>query len=63
MDGQAKEKNIVNDAIIKDIYDVVKKIHFGTVTLKVHEAHIVQVDVTESRRFDEVWLVEKGGGI
>ena len=55
--------NIVNDAIIKDIATAVGSLDYGTVTIKVHEAKIVQIEVTEKKRFDDVWRVEAGGGI
>lgn len=56
-------KNIVNDAILKEISDAIGSLEFGTVTIKVHGSKIIQIDVTEKRRFDDVWKVEEGGGI
>ncbi len=57
-----QNKSIVHDAIIKDIADVVRRLAFGAVTIKVHQSKIVQIEITESKRFDEVWIVENGGG-
>lgn len=56
-------KNIVNDAIIKDIAESVGALEYGTVTLKVHDRKIIQVEVAEKKRFEDVWKVEEGGGI
>ena len=56
-------KNIVNDAIIKEISDAVENLSFGTVTVKVHERKIIQVEVAEKKRFDDIWKIEEGGGI
>ena len=56
-------KNIVNDAIIKDIATAIGSLAYGTVTIKVHETKIIQIDITEKKRFDDVWRVEGGGGI
>jgi len=56
-------KNIVNDAIIKEISDAVEALSFGTVTVKVHDRKITQVEVAEKKRFDDVWKIEEGGGI
>jgi hypothetical protein len=56
-------KNIVNDAIIKEISDAVETLSFGTVTVKVHDRKITQVEVAEKKRFDDVWKIEEGGGI
>lgn len=59
----AGQKNIINDAIIKDISESVRGLSFGTVMIKVHNAKIVQIEVTQNKRFDDVWTAEGGGGI
>jgi hypothetical protein len=61
-------KNNINDAsttnaIIRDIAAAVAGLEFGSVLIKVHNAQIVQIEVTQRKRFDEYWNVEKGGGI
>ena len=56
-------KNIVNDAIIKDIAQAVDSLEYGTVTIKVHDRKITQVEVAQRKRFQDVWKVEEGGGI
>ncbi len=63
MSGRHNSKNIVNDAIIKDIADAVGSLDYGTVTIKVHESKIIQIEITEKKRFDDVWRVEGGSGI
>ena len=55
------EKNIVNDAIIKDISNSVHGLKFGAVVITVHNSRIVQIEVTEKNRFDDVWHLEGGG--
>jgi hypothetical protein len=55
-------KDIANYNIIREILDSVKKIKYGSINIKIHDAKIVQVEVTEKSRFDD-WFVEKGGGI
>ncbi len=60
---EPRRKNIINDAIIKDISESVHGLIFGTVTIKVNNAKIVQIDVTENKRFDDIWIAEGGGGI
>ena len=55
------QKNIINDAIVKDIADVIHDLDNGVVTIKVQSAKIVQVEVTGKKRFDEVWHIEGGG--
>jgi len=56
-------KNIVNDAIIKDIAQAVDSLEYGTITVKVHDRKITQVEVAQRKRFEDVWKVEEGGGI
>lgn len=59
-DGPGK-KNIVNDAILKDLAASAHELKFGEIHIKIHNSRIVQVDMTEKTRFDEVWIMEKGG--
>ncbi|MEI7849658.1 MAG: DUF2292 domain-containing protein [Chloroflexota bacterium] len=57
------QKNIVNDAIIKDISDSIHGLTYGTVTITVHNSRIVQIEISKKSRFDDVWTVQEGGGI
>jgi len=56
-------ENVANDAIIKDIRDAVVGLDYGTVTIKVHNSKITQIEITQKRRYDDNGLYEKGGGI
>jgi hypothetical protein len=56
-------ENTANDAIIKDIRNAVVGLDYGTVTIKVHNSKITQIEITQKRRYDDSGLVEKGGGI
>ncbi len=58
-----RQKNIVNDAIVKDIADAVVGLDYGAIAIKVHERRIIQIEVTEKKRYDDVWKVEGGAGI
>ena len=62
-DNVRLKKNIVNDAIIKEVADAVGALEYGEVTLKVHNRKIIQIEVSEKKRFDEAWKIEEGGGI
>ena len=55
------KKNIINDAIIKDIAGKINELKYGSVAIKVHNSKIVQIEVSQKDRFDDVWLVEGGG--
>lgn len=63
MSLKQNQKNIVNDAIIKEIIEVLNSLKYGAIHITVHNSKIVQIDKTEKIRFDDVWLIEKGGGI
>jgi hypothetical protein len=64
MDMSAKQtKAIINDAIIKEIRDSIQGIDYGAVTITLHDARIVQIEVSKKSRFDAIWTVQEGGGI
>ena len=63
MSIRQNSKNIVNDAIIKDIAASVDSLDYGTVAIKIHDRKIIQIELTEKKRFDDVWRIEGGGGI
>jgi hypothetical protein len=52
----------LNDNIIRDIAASIAGLEYGSVLIKVHNAQIVQIEVTQRKRFDD-WNIEKGGGI
>jgi hypothetical protein len=51
-----------NDAIVRDIQSEIVGLDYGTVTIKVHNSKITQIEITQKKRYDD-GLVEKGGGI
>jgi hypothetical protein len=59
---QDTNENTTNDAIVKDIRNAIVDLDYGTVTIKVHNSKITQIEITQKRRYDD-GLVEKGGGI
>jgi len=63
MSLKTTQKSIINDSIIKDLSEQVLNLKYGSIVIKVHDSKIVQVEVTERTRYEDVWLVEKGGGI
>ena len=52
-----------NDAIVRDIRSAIVGLDYGTVTIKVHNSKITQIEITQKKRYDDNGLVEKGGGI
>lgn len=54
---------IVNDAIVKEIADILRGLKFGQVVITVHDSKIVQVEKTEKSRYDRYHALEQGGGI
>ncbi|MFH1198744.1 MAG: YezD family protein [Candidatus Omnitrophota bacterium] len=53
---------VINDTIIKDLSEAVSSLDYGTVTIKVHDAKISQIEIAKRKRFDDIWS-EEGGGI
>lgn len=41
------------EAVIGTIRETLRRMRFGTIALTVHNARIVQLDVTERRRFED----------
>ena len=63
MSAKQYTKNIINDAIVKEINDAVGSLDHGAVTIKVHDRKIIQIEIAERKRFDDVWGIEEGAGI
>ncbi|MDP3143372.1 MAG: YezD family protein [Candidatus Omnitrophota bacterium] len=63
MSLRQSRKNIVNDAIVKEIFEAIDSLEYGQIQITVHDSKIVQVDKTAKKRFEDIWLIEKGGGI
>lgn len=53
-------KKLLNDSILRDIGNAVGSLEYGTVSIKVHDSKIIQIEVTERKRFDDL---ENGGWI
>ena len=60
---QENNESATNDAIGRDIRSAIVGLDYGTVTIKVHNSKITQIEITQKRRYDDSGLVEKGSGI
>ena len=58
---ESLEEIAVNGSIVRDIGEAVKSLGCGTITITVRESRIMQLDVTEKRRYDDVWCFGGGG--
>ena len=58
-----KDKNINGsfEAIIKEICQRASKLDFATIMIHIHDSKIVQVEVTEKRRFNNPCKSREGG--
>jgi hypothetical protein len=63
MGNKQNSIKILNDAIIKEISEAVESLDYGEVHIKVHNKKIVQIEIAQKKRFDDIWKVEEGGGI
>ena len=57
------DKSAINEAILKEIIKAVNGLKYGYVQITIHNSKITQIDKTEKTRLDDIWLIEKGGGI
>jgi hypothetical protein len=55
-------KDIANYNILREILESARRIKYGAINIKIHDAKVVQVEVTEKSRYDD-WFMENGGGI
>jgi len=51
------------DAVMQELKRAIEALKYGSITIKVHNGKIAQVEITEKRRFDMPIEFEKGGGI
>ena len=63
MNGRHEPRDAAAEAVMQELRRIIEKLAYGTITIKVHNARITQLEITEKRRFDEAWEFEKGGGI
>ena len=63
MGKKTGRRNRIDDETLNRIRNMIESLEFGSLTIKVHEGEIVQVEVTEKRRFDDSSRFEDGGGI
>lgn len=63
MGNNQNSRKVLNDSIIKEISDAVESLEYGEINIKVHNKKITQIEITEKKRFDDVWKIEEGGGI
>jgi len=51
-------KNTLNETILKEIRDAVDSLEYGSIVIKVHNKKIIQIEVTEKKRFDNTRRIE-----
>jgi hypothetical protein len=61
--GNLNSKKLINDSLIKEIATSVDGLAYGEVIIKVHNNKIIQVDIAQKTRYDDIWKIEGGGGI
>ena len=63
MSKSSNERNVISDIILEDIKRSINSIDFGNIVLKIHAGKVIQIEVTEKKRFNDLWELEDGGGI
>jgi|WetSurMetagenome_2_1015567.scaffolds.fasta_scaffold823372_2 hypothetical protein len=61
-ENEIKREYSFNETL-KDILGAVNKLDYGIITIKIHDSKIVQIEITQKKRYDDTELNEKGGGI
>jgi len=54
---------VLTDSVLEELVKAIRRLTYGTITIKVHNAKITQLEITEKKRFDEQPGFEKGDGI
>jgi hypothetical protein len=57
------ERNVISNIILEEIKQSISSVDFGAVLIKVHAGKVVQIEVTEVKRFHDLWQLEDGSGI
>lgn len=58
-----KDDPIRQEAILREIGDSIGTLRYGEVHIKVHGGRIVQMEITDKKRFDHIWKMDDGAGI
>jgi len=63
MSRVSSERSVVSNIILEEIRQLVDSLEFGNILVKVHAGRVIQIEVTEKKRFNDLWELEGGGGI
>ncbi|MBN2129378.1 MAG: YezD family protein [Sedimentisphaerales bacterium] len=63
MRSEYRPGDALTQAVLEELGKAVARLKYGTITLKVHDGRVTQMDITEKRRFDESPGFQKGEGI
>jgi len=58
-----ESREALMDNVLEELVKAIRRLTYGTITIKVHNAKITQMEITEKRRFGEQADFEKGDGI
>jgi hypothetical protein len=63
MTNKYESRSGSTDAVIQELKKIIEELVYGTITIKVHNGRVTQLEITEKRRIGEPLEFEKGGGI
>jgi len=58
-----RTKVVIKEIILEEIRKAIDSVAFGAVTIKVHDGKVVQIEITNKQRFEELWRFQDGDGI
>ncbi len=63
MTRKQESKDAAADAMIQELKKTIEALKYGTITIKVHNGKVAQIETTARRRFRVPLDFEKGDGI
>jgi hypothetical protein len=45
-------KDVLPEAVLRELRDAVGRLKYGTITIKVHGSKVTQIEIAEKKRFD-----------
>ena len=50
--GSREPKDVLPEAVLRELRDAVGRLKYGMITIKVHGSKVTQIEIAEKKRFD-----------
>jgi hypothetical protein len=61
--GRESNRDGLTDVVLQELARAISRLKYGSITVKVHDGKVTQMEIAEKKRFDESAGFEKGDGI